>query len=224
VVLGLRLITTYKHSEACFLYSCTESTLLRLLRFLARKLDAPLDDTCVFRKICEESQARESMGAPGDFRDVGCRFFFHRLFFDVRCRLFQRGALQEDWSGLSTRLQGSSYSGCLSSCSRCFCLRSVGKAARKHLFLSSMFMLGVWVKGHCARSRLEMGLSAVSNHAAMLFGIWCEHGGFVGGERVDTFTSCVVHTCGKHWTRRASFVPWTSNSEPVPRFYPHRLT
>jgi hypothetical protein len=118
----------------------------------------------------------------------------------VRCRLFQRGALQEDWSGLSTRLQGSSYSGCLSSCSRCFCLRSDGKAARKHLFLSSIFMLGVWVKGHCARSRQEMGLSADSNHAAMLFGIWCEHGGFVGGERVDTFTSCVVHTCGKHWT------------------------
>jgi hypothetical protein len=28
----------------------------------------PLDDTYVFRKICEESQARESKGAPGDFR------------------------------------------------------------------------------------------------------------------------------------------------------------
>jgi hypothetical protein len=41
----------------------------------------PLDDTYVFRKICEESQARESKGAPGDFRDVGCRFFFYRLFF-----------------------------------------------------------------------------------------------------------------------------------------------
>jgi hypothetical protein len=78
-------------------------------------------------------------------------------------------------SGRLARLQGNTYSYHLSSC---------------------------WVFGSkgTARSRLKMGLSADSNHAAMLFGIWCEHGGFVGGERVNTFTSCVVHTCGKHWT------------------------
>jgi hypothetical protein len=183
-VVLLRLITTYKHSEACSYIP---------VRNLRGSWTRPLNDTCVVSQDLDEKSRRRPVRRwrRRQERDVVA------CFSVAHCRRGQER--------MSTRLQGSNYSCRLFSCRRCFCLKSVGKAARKHLCLSSIFMLRVRVEGR----KSDYLWSHFMRQCCSAFGfcLWVLEESMASEALDASHATCVVHTCGKHWTRRASFVP-----------------